>query len=156
MPLSGRDAAATRLQEPGSLHTAVGADLKTLAVSNNRLEGPLPSLGEAASLRTCALHSNSFKGSVLALDLTTGAQTHLRTLTLHSNSLAGSSIPLSALDHSLAFLTLSDNGFTGRVPEDIPLRDNATLMLNKNRLSCELPENLEGDGLNLVLHGNSF
>ena len=137
----------------------MGADLKTLAVSNNRLEGPLPSLGEATSLQTCTLHSNSFKGSVSALDLTTGAQTHLRTLTLHSNSLSGSLIPLSALDHPLAFLTLSDNGFTGRVPEDIPLRDNATLMLNKNRLSCELPKNLEGDqedGLNLVLPGNSF
>jgi hypothetical protein len=147
---------AHKNQFTGSLPIAVGADLKTLAASNNRLEGPLPSLGEAASLRACALHSNSLKGSASALDLTTGAQTHLRTLTLHSNSLSGSLIPLSALNHSLAFLALSDNGFTGRVPEDIPLRDNATLMLTKNRLSCELPENLEGDGPNLVLHGNSF
>ena len=140
----------------GPLPVATGADLKTLAASNNRLEGRLPNLGQAVALRTCALHSNHFKGSLSALNLTTGAQTHLRVLTLHNNSLSSSLAPLSGLYHSLAFLTLSDNDFTGRVPEDIPLRDNATLMLNKNRLSCQLPEGLEGNGLNLVLPGNSF
>ena len=141
----------------GSL-PAVGADLQTLAASNNRLKGPLPNLGQAAALQTCALHSNRFKGTLSALNLTAGAQTQLGSLTLHRNLLNGSLEPLSGLDHSLTFLTLSDNDFTGRVTKNgIPLGD-ATVMLQGNRLSCQLPEGppLGRDGTNLVLPGNAF
>ena len=141
----------------GSLPFVVGTKLETLAASNNQLKGPLPNLGQAASLQTCVLHSNLFKGHVSALNLATGAQTHLRTLTLHNNSLSGSLTPLSGLNRSLTFLTLSDNAFTGRVPNDISLREDATLTLQRNRLSCQLPKGLLGQGgVNLILPGNAF
>ncbi|BBN12613.1 hypothetical protein MPTK1_5g21560 [Marchantia polymorpha subsp. ruderalis] len=116
----------------GSLSTAgvfFAAALKVLDISHNELAGELPSFQYVTSLTSLRLGSNAFTGSVPVALITNPSQL-LEEFDISGNQLSG---PIGTItSQNLRRLNLSNNRFTGKLPEQLG--------------ECELVD-LSGNGL---------
>ena len=105
--------------------------LKSITLSHNKLEGPLPTTVSMSNLETLILSSNSFQGKLSGVAFPPS----LRILDLSKNELSGS-IPESFLDTVPATaqldIDLSENLLTGIVPSSLTRFDEMTLLLANN------------------------
>ncbi|KAK8987911.1 hypothetical protein V6N11_065516 [Hibiscus sabdariffa] len=119
---------------PLSLPSVPNFDLSSFDISENRLQGPIPS-------KICSTFP------------------HLMYLYLYKNAFEGNIPPCLSGMKNLLFLDLSNNQLSGRVPEElIRKRSLSILRLSNNNLSGNIvPVILNAHGLsNLYLDGNSF
>ncbi|PRQ53375.1 putative protein kinase RLK-Pelle-LRR-XV family [Rosa chinensis] len=128
----------------GKIPTEIGKmcnSLKFLDASLNRIVGSIPaSFGELVSLAGLNLSSNRLQGQI---PTTLGQIRDLERLSLSGNNLTGV-IPASLGQvYSLHVLELSRNSLTGEIPNDlVNLRNLRVLLLDKNKLSGQIPSGL--------------
>ncbi|CAM0943759.1 unnamed protein product [Alopecurus aequalis] len=127
-------------------------NLRILAMSVNRLEGPIPlSLGNASNLEGIYLASNNFSGVIPSF----GSLAKLNTLMMFSNSLtAGDWAFLSSLTNCtrLARVSLSENNLRGELPTSLANLSKSleVLDLGSNHISGTIPDNID-NLLNLTM-----
>eukprot|EP01103_Thecamoeba_quadrilineata_P014955 TRINITY_DN4588_c0_g1_i1.p1 TRINITY_DN4588_c0_g1~~TRINITY_DN4588_c0_g1_i1.p1 ORF type:complete len:1118 (+),score=181.32 TRINITY_DN4588_c0_g1_i1:59-3412(+) len=123
----------------GRIPPDLSASLKTLDLSDNSLDGPLPEeLGHLPHLRNLDLSNNQFEGS-LPKNITNLIQ--LTSLDLANNKFSGS-LPMGLGQLiSLQNIDISFNSFSGEVPSDFPSITQLSLSIiafSSNKLSGRL------------------
>jgi hypothetical protein len=137
-------------------------NLTTLQLNGNKISGSLPcELGLLTKLVSLDLSMNAISGTIPQLHGTTG----LQVISLHHNALGGSIPPLQHLTQ-LQTLIIHENQLEGTVPPLPPsligtsVSGTHTVMINNNRLSCELPPGQAGFNttnlIAVVTFGNRF
>ena len=146
---------------PASL--AGASELAFLNVHSNSLRGNLAALNGMTNLERAYVNNNEFDG----IGDLSGA-TSLQWLWAHRNNdhnedgqggLGGSAVPAAnTLPTSLVWLSLYDNGHTGRIPDLSSLSNLNWLYLHKNELSGSIPSELGqmSSLLRLYLYGNNL
>lgn len=105
----------------------LGSSLEVLSISENKLEGPLPTeIGLLTNLRRLYLEVNSFTGSI---PTELGSVSQLEELDLGYNPFSGS-IPteLGNLGDSLKVLSIRRSGVTGTLPSQLYLLSNLEIL----------------------------
>ncbi|XP_025888323.1 cuscuta receptor 1-like isoform X2 [Solanum lycopersicum] len=110
--------------------------LSFLNMSQNYLEGPIPSMFCGTHLEFLDLSVNKLSGEV-PVDLTIGSP-QLLYLRLSNNKLKGHMF-LEVKSHVLSFLYLNGNNFEGPLPENIFLRSLIVLDASRNSFTGEIP-----------------
>ncbi|KAK4708456.1 hypothetical protein R3W88_029381 [Solanum pinnatisectum] len=111
--------------------------LTSLNMSQNYLEGPIPSKSGGIHLRFLDLSVNNLSGEVPG-DLAIGSP-QLFYLRLSNNKLKGQIFSEEFRPHILSFLYLNDNNFEGALPSNIFLRSLIVLDASRNNFTGEIP-----------------
>ncbi|KAK4707332.1 hypothetical protein R3W88_033106 [Solanum pinnatisectum] len=111
--------------------------LTSLNMSQNYLEGPIPSKISGIHLQILDLSVNFLSGEVPG-DLAVGSP-QLFYLRLSNNKLKGRIFSEEVRPHLLSFLYLNDNNFEGALPSNIFLSSLIALDTSRNNFSGEIP-----------------
>nr|XP_017257488.1 PREDICTED: pollen receptor-like kinase 3 [Daucus carota subsp. sativus] len=114
-------------------------NLRSISVSDNSFEGPIPEINRLGSLKAVYLANNRFSGKIPA-DYFKGMGS-LKKLWLSNNNFSGE-IPLSLTQiSSLMSIHLNDNHFSGKIPE-FKQNNLVSLNISNNDLNGEIPSSL--------------
>ncbi|KAE8684152.1 putative H/ACA ribonucleoprotein complex subunit 1-like protein 1-like [Hibiscus syriacus] len=140
-------------------------DLIFLDLSENDLEGEFPLwLAAERSLGTIILSDNKLSGSLPPqlfqsrnLSILVLSRNKLLLLDLSNNSFSGSEFPAFGPNSLIAYVDISSNNFSGKVPVDFGLF-TSMLSLSQNGFSGPLPENFSNLTMleHLDLHDNNI
>lgn len=114
-------------------------NLRSMSISGNSFEGPIPEINKLSSLKAVYLANNQFSGKIPS-DYFKGMGS-LKKLWLSHNNFSGE-IPLSLTQiSSLISIHLNDNQFSGKIPE-FKQQSLVSLNVSNNHLNGEIPSAL--------------
>ncbi|KAJ9678949.1 hypothetical protein PVL29_020994 [Vitis rotundifolia] len=129
-------------QLEGEIPKSFGRSLVILDLSSNHLQGSVPDIvGNMVSLEILSLSSNQLQGEI---PKSFSNLCNLQLLELDSNNLTGQ-LPqdlLACANGTLVALSLSDNRFTGSVPNLTGFSSLKRLNLGHNQLNGTIPESI--------------